>query len=552
VSDDFDDGDDEELAQLLDLWDASAAAFASCFTIADKNTRVVDFEVSEPQHQQLKLLETVNLGLTLKGRQMWITTITLIWQLRLCWRQPGSNCAVVMQTDTNAVLMSAVLQKLYHGNPTLVQQMPMDGPGAGHRVGFTNGSQILFASGNSPTLRSLNFNFAHFTEVKDYDDLANTLSTLQIAPNGQLFIESTAGGEDDFYNLWQDADPHAEHRSAFTRLFLCWRDHPEYRSDKPLPRLQEYEREYIARHSLTPPEASWWVHKRRGYPAAKRALFISEFPSSAEEAFRLAGDRYLVRQVPVPPADAPEPDALGITRIPTYCAETDTWGDYHPTHQYVAGIDPAPGSNEVGDPTGIVILDVTARAVCLTQELREATREHEPRTRLLLASYGNPTTNIETASEGLGMADYMRGAGLPMYHMVAFGGLNPEMLPRHGWRTDTQTRPILFGEIHEAAIGESRWKIGCRRLVKELNALCYDKRGKPAAPKNGKDNLSLALGLALLAVPQALPAAEGAKRVKEPNRIEALEASFTHAIDGNLGDSFMLAAPEPAPGDFFS
>lgn len=541
---DYDDGDDGEdhLELVRQAWRADPATFCASFEIANKDTQIIDVELSPPQLQALNLLQTVNKGVILKGRQMWITTLMLFWQLRLCWMQPGSRCAVVMQTDVNAVLMSAVCLKLYRGNEFLTEEMPLDGPGAGHRLGFQNGSEILFVSGNSPTLRSLNFNFAHFTEVKDYDDLGGAIASMKLAPTGQTFIESTAGGEDDYHAIWQDADPRNEHRSAYIRLFLCWRDHPEYRSDKPLPKLTEFERSYIVKHGLKMQEASWWVHERRALPPAKRANFISEHPSSADEAFKLAGDRYLKRQVPIPSAEAPDPDEFGITRIATLDVTTGIRAHYHPTHQYVAGIDPAPGSKE-GDPTAIVILDVTARAVCLTQQLHEATREHEPYTRKLLALYGDPVTNIETAGagEGPGLIHYLRTEGVPMYMMLAYGGLNPEMLPRHGFRTDPQSRPFLLGEVHEAAIGESPWEMGDRRLVKELNALCHDKRGKVAAPKNGRDDLALALGLALLAVPQALPPAK-ARVVAEPRRslLEQWEASLAAAIDGRSekGDSF--------------
>ena len=527
--------------QILRDWVASAEAFASCFLIPDKNTKVVDFDVSPPQRQALALLERARKSVILKGRQMWITTIVLIWQLRLCWMQPGSLCAVVMHTDANAQLMARRALDLWRGNPLLIEQMPEEGSSA-HYIRFLNGSQMVFTTANSEFLRSLNVNFAHLSEPRDYDDLGATLASLKIAPNGQLCIEGTAGGEDDFYSIWQDSDPSLPTKGDFRRQFLCWRDHPEYRNPVPFAgKLLDVERDYIAKNALSQEESSWWVRERRGLAAHKRHLMVQENPSTAEEAFLLSGDKYLRRKVPTPAIDAPDPDGNGVTVLLPY----------DPTHEYAAGIDPAPGSSDVGDPTGIVIIDKTANAVALTQELREPTREHESKTLALLKSYGNPLTVVETNSEGLGLCDYLRGAGVPMYHMVAYGGLNPEMLPRHGWRTDTQTRPILFGSIYQAAIGDSQIVVNCRRLTTQLNALCYDKKGKPAAPRNGNDDLAVAYGLAVLGMEQTLPPEQ--KPEAKSSALSALE-ELERAIDmatrvGGIDD--FSSRDLEQPGDFY-
>lgn len=526
--------DQEAIDQLLADWTEHPEAFATCFTIADKNARHVDFDVSPPQRQALNLLAKHKKGIILKGRQMWITTILLIWQLRLCLLQPGVTCVVVLHTDANAVLMSDRTENLYLGNSILVDLMGIAQKNA-HRILFDNGSQMLFTTANSPFLRSFPVNFAHFSEARDYDDLGATLASLKVASDGQIFIESTAGGEDDFHGIWTDND------TDFAKLFLCWRDHPEYTRDDPLPEpLLQVEREYIIRHRLTKGEASWWVKERRGLAPHKRHLMQQEHPSTAEEAFLLSGDRFIKRQVPIPKGDPQTPDVNGWV----------IFERYDPRDQYSIGIDPSPGSNEKGDPTGIVVYNVTKRRVVATAEFREPTREHEKRTRQTISNWGDPITVIETAAEGLGLCDFMRGAGVPMYHMMSYSGLNPEMLPRHGWRTDVTTRPILFGELLYAVTGDAPIGIPCHRLVAQLNALCYDKKGKPAAPKNGHDDLAVGFALALLGAPQAMPAqAQVPTAAKKVNLIEAALASFER--ESKVDKDFHQDAYEPQPGDFF-
>lgn len=523
----------DETQALLDVWAASPEAFATCFVIPDKNAKVVDFDVSQPQRMVLSMLDAHKKGILLKGRQMWITTILLVYELRLCLFQPGAMVAVVMHSDTNAVLMSDRAEQLYRGNDMLMELMPMAAKN-GHRILFANGSQMLFVTANSEVLRGFPVNFAHFSEASDYDDLGKALAAVKVAPGGWLYLESTAGGQDDFHAIWTDP------QTDFAKQFLCWRDHHEYRSDVPLPLpLVDEERDYINKHKLTLREAQWWVKERRGLAPQKRILMQQEFPCTPEEAFLLSGDKFLKRQVPVPATDPPQPDARGIVRFHAY----------DPTHQYSVGIDPAPGSSEAGDPTAIVILDITDRKVVLTQEFREPTRAHEEATRALLAEYGDPVVAVETAQEGLGLCDYLRTAGVPMYHMVSYAGLAVEMLPRHGWRTDWITRPILFGVIYDGSIGFKPYTIGCHRLVHQLNALCYDKRGKPAAPKNGHDDLPVAFGCALMAADQAMPA-----KKQSPIRLPvktALELMEEQMNDGGGSADFFDDAYDVQPTDFY-
>ena len=526
---------DNEIDFLLEQWAQSPRAFAECFRIKNKDRTEVDFRVSVPQQLALEALTNYQKNVFLKGRQMWITTICLVWQLRLCLFKPGAICAVGMQSDFNARQMSLTAHNLYKGNDVLMELMPIDRQND-HQILFANGSQMLFVTANSPVLRSMPLNFAHLSEVRDYDDLGETLASIKVAPEGTLLLESTAGGEDDFYHIWNDRE------SAFRKTFFCWRDHTEYRSPVGIDgSLLEVEKEYVKRHNLSRAETNWWVRERRALPLHKRPFMVQEHPTTPEEAFLLSGDKYLLRQVPLPPGDARDPDEMGIVVL----------HPYNPTHQYVVGIDPAPGSSEKGDPTGLVIIDITDRCVALTQEIRQPTRDFEGPCLQLIKAYGSPLTVIETAAEGLGLCDFLRGAGISMYHMTAFGGLSQTMLPRHGWRTDVQTRGILFGEIYEGASGGNRWHITCHRLVRQLNALCYDKRGKVAAPKNGHDDLAVAFGLALLGISQALPANQSLETQAEPkSALDAYMRDLERAMATGAMDSFDFGT-ESQGADFF-
>mgnify|MGYP003704892435 CR=1 FL=1 len=116
-----------------------------------------------------------------------------------------------MQSDFNARQMSLTAYNLYKGNEILAELMPIERQND-HQILFANGSQMLFVTANSAVLRSMPLNFAHLSEVRDYDDLGETLASIKVAPEGTLLLESTAGGEDDFYHIWNDAE------SAFRKV----------------------------------------------------------------------------------------------------------------------------------------------------------------------------------------------------------------------------------------------------------------------------------------------------------------------------------------------
>jgi len=476
---------------VIDLWDRDAVAFARSFDIRDKDLNTREFEPSVPQTLMLEYMRDFNRLQVLKGRQMWVTTIVAIWFLRDCVLRPGIRCCVAAHDDRSAVEVGQFYLGLYESNPLLRMLMPLR-QSREHKLRFTNGSQIQFGTANSEFWRGSPTQAAHLTECSFFDDLGKTVASLgdSVPKSGRIVMESTANGEGDFYQMWRD--PY----SMYERRFLCWLHHHEYRSDDAMPSdLTELESEYIRKHQLLPDQASWYVYKLRTRPPDKRYLFDQEFPASAEVAFILSGSKFLKRQVPLPPAV--EVRDHGTSRLL----------EYDPTHQYVAGLDSSMG-NDNGDPQALVILDVTAKAVAVTVEAGMPTPEFKMVARSILAEYRDPLTVIElTGGYGLEMCDYMREMGVPQYRTVQVRGVATTLRAQHGWDTNKETRPILYGGIYDAACGPlaSRWQIGCLRLAKNLNALCYDKKGRPQAPSGGHDDLSVAFGLALQGVPQSLP-----------------------------------------------
>lgn len=486
---------------LLELWFNDIEAFAAAFDLRTKQMDVVPFVPSEAQLQVLHTLAKERLAQILKGRQMWVTTATVICCLRECLQNPGMRACVAAHDERSAMEISSFYRQMHAGNPALVSLMPTISKGA-QKIEFANGSSILFGTANSEFWRGFPTHFAHLTEAALYDNLGATLASLgQTVPStGKMVLETTANGENDFYQMWIDP------LSRWVKVFLCWLTHPEYVLDEPLPdNLTEFEREYIAKHKIPPQRASWWVRKHREMPRESRHLIMQEYPTTPQEAFRMSGDRFLRRPIAMP------------RKVPVGDNGICIFEPYDPTHQYVAGIDVASGS-EKGDASTIVIGDVTIHKVVATLQIRLPTAEFKILAKDFLSLYRAPAwplTNPEVNTYGMEIADYLRENGIPLYRRIDYSGASATLTQNYGFQTNPQTRPILFGAIYESCIGVVRWKIPCFRLAEELNALCFDREGKPGAPKNGHDDLAFAYGLMLLAEDQALPPE---KQVREATR----------------------------------
>lgn len=88
----------------------------------------------------------------------------------------------------------------------------------------------------------------------------------------------------------------------------------------------------------------------------------------------------------------------------------------------------------------------------------------------------------------------------------------------YGWRTSLQTRPLLIARIHEA-INSRKLFTQDSQLVSELRTMEYDENGTPRARGKNKDDLVIALGLALQGRYEALYGTLGAGRQEEKKKL---------------------------------
>lgn len=113
--------------------------------------------------------------------------------------------------------------------------------------------------------------------------------------------------------------------------------------------------------------------------------------------------------------------------------------------------------------------------------------------------YNTALLVAEINGPGLGVIEHLvRVIGYPaMYTSKIFGMESMESgEPPYGWRTTGPTRGILINRIEEA-ISSGFLDTRDRLLAKELRTIQFDDMGVPRARGSDKDDLVMALGLAL-------------------------------------------------------
>ena len=130
----------------------SIEAFAAAFDLRTKQMDTVPFHHSEAQLTVLHTLATDRLVQVLKGRQMWVTTATVIACLRECLKNPGMRACVAAHDERSAMEISAFYREMHMGNPALVSLMPTTNKGS-QVIEFSNKSKILFGTADRKSTR---------------------------------------------------------------------------------------------------------------------------------------------------------------------------------------------------------------------------------------------------------------------------------------------------------------------------------------------------------------------------------------------------------------
>jgi hypothetical protein len=248
--------------------------------------------------------------ITLKCRQIGISTETLAIDMYYGFRFPGTRGAIVLHTDRALDLFRSTLATYYSGLPDdwKIEEIQHNR----NQWVLANRSIIQYLVAGE-TMRSANLGrssaitMGHMTEVafwgdpQQIDSLRATMAKRN--PNRFYHWESTANGHNFFQDMWLTAQDSV----GMWPIFIGWWANDLYRAERDTKAFQVFwgakgrmtkdERDWHARlqqdfdFELTPEHLAWY-RCYRAEVATSDEMMMQEFPTTPEEAFQSSASKF--------------------------------------------------------------------------------------------------------------------------------------------------------------------------------------------------------------------------------------------------------------------
>ncbi|MBE3141241.1 MAG: hypothetical protein IMZ53_11765, partial [Thermoplasmata archaeon] len=253
--------------------------------------------------------------IVLKARQMGISTIIEGIIYAFVSRMKGVNACVVAD-DLDGANYIFEMQKLFQ--EMLEKHLKPNIKHSNEKKLSFNGinSQIVIDTADNPNVgRKYTFQFAHLTEVGRWQKSLNELlaGLGHAIPNSMgtmVFLESTAKGYNEFYDLWVKA---INGGTDWIPVFLPWWEFPEYQlaleSGKLYPidnikfvtpvekeNFLKEEQDIKKKYNLSDEQLNWRRWDIVNNCSGEVNKFRQENPACWEEAFVASGDIYFNRE----------------------------------------------------------------------------------------------------------------------------------------------------------------------------------------------------------------------------------------------------------------
>lgn len=497
--------------------------------IINKDDKLVPLELNNVQSKIHEELKENSFLCILKSRQMGSSTYIAA---RFFWEalfNTNTRIAVVAHTHAAVKNIYQIYQRFYQYLPTFLKIQTT--AASANELAFVTGSSIKIGTANSQNFRGSTFTCIHASEVAFWNDMNTTIQSLfQTASNNPtIILETTPKGLNDFYLFWTD-------ENAYTKLFLTWLDHEEYKLKK-LPKKwkqTDIEKEYIAENTLSPEQINWFQYTLRTRCGNNIYTFKQEYPIKGEDAF-IASGTFVFPQF-----------SKQLVKPPTQFG----WRLYAKPNKYrtyILGIDTASGSPD-GDFSAAVLIDITNRDeihLVATFYDRLSLKEYSKQIQKICTKY-QPLVVAERNSYGQAIIEALKEAEYPyLYTQTKFDKLTGQFTDRLGFFTSSSTRPILIAKLI-ATISNNVMAVKDDRLQYEFMNFIYNEKGKAEAEKGFHDDMIMALGLALMGQDQAFYYEEEKKRMHRPRTVSEM-IQFEVATGMPLGktpnDYFMDEGP---------
>ncbi len=459
--------------------------------------------------------------LTLKARQAGLSTVIEAILYAFTSRMKGIN-ACVISDDLDGSNYIFEMQKLYHEylDEHLKPQIKHSNE---KKLSFEKlNSQILIDTADNVNVgRKFTFQFVHCTEVSRWlKSLLTIISGLghavPFAAGTMIFLETTANGYEEFYELWIRA---INGKTDWIPLFYPWFEIPE--NTLPLVKGKLYPLDNIKfvtpvakdnflkeearlklEYRLTDEQLNWRRWDIVNNCSGDMNKFNEDNPACWEDAFVATGDLFFDREA-LKTQKIADPRAVGniVKEEFNYIFREDPSGLFkiyeYPVRggQYIIGGDPAEGL-EHGDKAGAVVIDKrTNKTVCVYNH-NVPPESFEFDLTLMGQYYNNALIACESKGYGTSVNQGLYKHYGKVYRRVKMGKGFKEQTMELGFLTSPKTRPTILAQLAEEIVCRSTDLLDVDLIGQCWTFINNAKKRKPEADVGKKDDLVMARAIA--------------------------------------------------------
>lgn len=489
-----------------------------------------------------------------KARQEGVSSYYLARNLAKCLSKRNTRAVVIShETEATQRMLGKVHYMLEHirGPKAVIQNSSKN------EITFpkTNSMFYIGTAGSRKFGRGDTITDLHCSEVAFWDDPKALLAGLfQAVPaSGEISIESTGNGVGNWYHraVMQAAsgDAMPGMKRAFRLHFLNWVDFEEYcnrltesEAKAVLDTLsEEYEEPQLVRDWKVTAGQLAWRRDKLSELDWDLALFKQEYPLTLDECFQSSGRSIFHRINYIQTPEWKQVDAN------TYILEGHPKRGYH----YLVGADVAGGiggvsnfentkrQNEGDRSVAEVWCIETGEQVCEFASNSISPDDFGLRLVAIGQHYNNAFIACEANNHGIVtlkvLKDNYPDALLYKTYRNSKSGDEAESLTEYGVRTSVRSRPLMLGELRQAA---GDWlKIHSPHLRSEMSTFIEKENGKLEAETGCFDDRVLSSAVSVYAWNRAALAIPSAKKElpknPDPFTLDAVLEELHQRDDGN-------------------
>ena len=435
------------------------------------------FKLRDYQEEILQTLNESTLMVSLKARQIGMTTIGVAFALWNCLFFDNRPWLLVSKNETGAIKMLGRAMYGYDRLPSWMKaRLPKVVTRTQTTVEFDNGSRLEAIPSVASTGRGDSVYGAILDEFAFMDYANEVFAALEPLVYGMMVVISTANGMGNrFHEIWLDSE---REDSAWTGVFFPW-DCVESR------------------------DLDWYNRKKLAF-RGQEWLFFQEYPDNPEEAFAKSGRtvfgrdalEYLEWKQPTEywewsedgffVTEEPTPFSLRVWEAP-YVHRHENHGYVVQKPNYVIGVDVAEGLDH-GDYTVVTVWDANSDTLVATMRAHFPLEDLDDYLFDLGETYHWALLVVERNNQGIAVLVGLQRSRYPrLYRAKSLARARRSRSLDIGWITSNKTKPKLITDFL-AALREQRIEMYDFAFMEEANTFVMDGRGGYAATSKNHDD----------------------------------------------------------------